>query len=144
MSARSWSDGLMTRWPDYPLSIAKSEEVLYSSDWAKFRNLIIGEDVSVEAVINAVWIVDAIRQVPPKNTYHEYFVDMLNWMLHDPVLPRKLVIWSDMLTHFKCSFTTFFYSQCIISIYTIFKCVKIQIFDTYRQTGNSGRILTLS
>ena len=82
---------------------AKSEKILYSSDKAKFRNLIIGESVSVEAVTDAVWIVDAIRQVPPKNTYHEYFVDMLNRMLPDPVcLQRKLVICIDLAEQSIC------------------------------------------
>ena len=84
----------------YPLSISKSEEILYSSDKSKFRNEIICQSFASEPMSHATWIIDAgyiIRQVTPKHTYHDYFVDLLNWMIPDPkYLPRKLVICIDV------------------------------------------------
>ena len=83
----------------YPLPIAKSEELLYSSDKAKFRNDVIGESYSNLPLSNAAWIVDAgyaIRQVKPKATYREFYNDLLNWMIPDSIhRPRRLIICID-------------------------------------------------
>ena len=83
----------------YPLPIAKSEELLYSSDKAKFRNDVIGESHSNLPFSDAAWIVDAgyaIRQLKPKATYREFYNDLLNWMIPDSIhRPRRLIICID-------------------------------------------------
>ena len=84
----------------YPLSIAKTEELLYTSDKSKFRNEIIGESFTFRANLNAVWIIDAgyaVRHVNPRNTYKEYYNDLLDWMIPDPKNhPKSVVIGVDV------------------------------------------------
>lgn len=84
----------------FPLSISKSEDILYSSDKSKFRNEIIGHSFASAPISNAVWIIDAwyaIRQVAPKQTYRDYFIDLLNWMIPDPkYFPKRLIIGIDV------------------------------------------------
>ena len=68
----------------YPLSIAKSEELLYSADKSKFRNYLKSDFCCNKANLNAVWIIDlgyALRQIAPKSTYREYSSALLDWIL---------------------------------------------------------------
>ena len=79
-----------------PLSIANPDGSLYSSNKAQFRNLLISQSVIDSTLLDAMWIIDAgyaIRQVNPKDTYKEYYTDLLSWMLPERTSrPSSVVI----------------------------------------------------
>lgn len=79
-----------------PLSIANPNGSLYSANKAKFRNHLIGTFSTVEGNSNALWIIDAgyaIHQIKPRDTYKEYYDDLLEWILPDDNLnPSSVVI----------------------------------------------------
>ena len=67
-----------------PLSVGNPNGTLYQSDKAKFRNYIIGLPFDNKYHYDAMWIFDAghaIRQVKPRDTYREYYTDLLKWIL---------------------------------------------------------------
>ena len=69
-----------------PKSIANPNGSLYGSDKAKFCNYLIGDFFSLDHKYEAHWIIDcgqAIRQVDLRDTYREFFCDLLDWMLPD-------------------------------------------------------------
>lgn len=79
-----------------PLSIANPNGTLYSADKAKFRNFLIGSSTHNKCNYDATWIIDlgyAIRQIKPKDTYKEYYNDLLEYVLPGKLLrPSSLVI----------------------------------------------------
>ena len=79
-----------------PLSIANPDGFLYSSDKAKFRNDLISDAQSEQALTDAIWIIDmgyAIRQIKPRETYKQFCGDLLDWSLpHEAHFPKTVVM----------------------------------------------------